>query len=100
MYLLKDMLMAPILINTEGLCGEIRIKGNIGQNYLQFQFYFHSQTIIPVIIRVSVGKRIYRYCCYIESDEKKMVQTPVFSPLYSICQPLEIVNVEPIVRMG
>jgi hypothetical protein len=88
----------PIFIRENGIMGRLFVDGNIHNNCLLFRLLFDDPgDVVPVVLKVRIGGKIYRYPLSGRDLTNPMVKSPVLKPDSHIEKGLRILTVRPLV---
>ena len=67
---LYSLFSNEITVGTSNIKGELKILGNIEENWMKLVFYFNESTEkVPLIIQLSDGKDKFDYLCSPDKNE-------------------------------
>ena len=96
---LYSLFSNEITVGTSNIKGELKILGNIEENWMKLVFYFNEATEkVPLIIQLSDGKDKFDYLCSPDKNEN-IVCSNMFEPEFLMSKGFNVINIKPLVTM-
>jgi hypothetical protein len=96
---LYSLFSNEITVGTTKIKGELKILGNIEENWMRLIFYFDESTQkVPLIIQISDGNDKFDYLCSPDKNENTVCSS-MFEPEFLMSKGFNVVNIKPLVTM-